>query len=124
MKNKIEILAPAGSMESLVAAVRSGADAVYLGAKDFSARASAQNFSLDELKEAIDYCHIRGVKAYLTVNTLMFDSELQKALSLISDAYNKGIDAVIAQDWGLASLVRKHLPKLRLHGSTDRKSVV
>ncbi len=119
MKNKIEILAPAGSMESLVAAVRSGADAVYLGEKDFSARASAQNFSSDELKEAIDYCHIRGVKAYLTVNTLMFDSELQKALSLITDAYNKGIDAVIVQDWGLASLVRKHLPKLRLHGSTQ-----
>ncbi len=119
MKNKIEILAPAGSMESLVAAVRSGADAVYLGAKDFSARASAQNFSSDELKEAIDYCHIRGVKAYLTVNTLMFDTELIPALSLITDAYNKGIDAVIVQDIGLATLVRKHLPELRLHGSTQ-----
>lgn len=119
MKNKIEILAPAGSMESLVAAVRSGADAVYLGAKDFSARASAQNFGSDELKEAIDYCHVRGVKAYLTVNTLMFDSELSKAMSLITDAYNKGIDAVIVQDFGLASLIRKHLPDLRLHGSTQ-----
>ncbi len=119
MKNKIEILAPAGSFESLEAAVRSGADAVYLGAKDFSARASAQNFSLDELKEAIGYCHIRGVKAYLTVNTLMFDDELEKALNLINNAYSFGIDAVIVQDIGLASLIKKHIPKLRLHGSTQ-----
>lgn len=119
MKNKIEILAPAGGIESLEAAVRSGADAVYLGAKDFSARASALNFSEEELCAAIDYCHIRGVKAYLTVNTLMFDSELQRALDLISSAYAMGIDAVIVQDIGLASLLRKHLPDLRLHGSTQ-----
>ena len=119
MKNKIEILAPAGSMESLIAAVRSGADAVYMGAKAFSARASAQNFDHTEMKEAISYCHIRGVKAYLTVNTLMFDEELQKALSLIRDAYIAGIDAVIVQDIGLAQLIRKHLPDLRLHGSTQ-----
>ena len=119
MKNKIEILAPAGSAESLVAAVRSGADAVYLGAKDFSARASAKNFSLEELGEAIAYCHVRNVKAYLTVNTLMFDCELQSALELITNAYNLGIDAVIIQDIGLACLVRRHLPKLRLHGSTQ-----
>ncbi len=119
MQNKIEILAPAGSFESLVAAVRSGADAVYLGAKDFSARASAQNFSLDELKDAIAYCHVRGVKAYLTVNTLMFDSELESAVELIRKAYSFGIDAVIIQDIGLAYLLRKHLPDLRLHGSTQ-----
>lgn len=119
MQNKIEILAPAGSMESLVAAVRSGADAVYMGAKDFSARASAQNFDICEMKEAIDYCHIRGVKAYLTVNTLMFDEELAKALNLVADAYAIGIDAVIVQDIGLAMLIKKHLPDLRLHGSTQ-----
>ncbi len=119
MKNKIEILAPAGSAQSLVAAVRSGADAVYLGAKEFSARASAQNFSLDELKEAITYCRVRNVKVYLTVNTLMFDSELESALELITNAYNLGIDAVIVQDIGLASLIRRHLPNLRLHGSTQ-----
>ncbi len=119
MQNKIEILAPAGSMESLVAAVRSGADAVYMGAKDFSARASAQNFDICEMKEAIDYCHIRGVKAYLTVNTLMFDEELAKALNLVADAYAIGIDAVIVQDVGLAMLIKKHLPDLRLHGSTQ-----
>ena len=119
MKNKIEILAPAGSFESLIAAVRSGADAVYLGAKDFSARASAQNFSLEELKKAISYCHIRNVKVYLTVNTLMFDSELENALELIRMAYISGIDAVIVQDIGLASLIKKHFPHLRLHGSTQ-----
>lgn len=119
MKNKIEILAPAGSFESLVSAVRSGADAVYLGAKDFSARASAQNFSLEELKEAVSYCHIRGVKAYLTVNTLMTDSELQPAVDLIVKAYLAGIDAVIVQDIGLASILREQLPDLRLHGSTQ-----
>lgn len=119
MKNKIEILAPAGSFESLVAAVRSGADAVYLGAKDFSARASAQNFTKEELKEAIEYCRIRGVKAYLTVNTLMFDDEIEKAVNLISDAYTMGIDAVIVQDIGLARILRSHLPELRLHGSTQ-----
>ncbi len=119
MQNRIEILAPAGSMESLVAAVRCGADAVYMGAKDFSARASAQNFDLSEMKEAIDYCHIRGVKAYLTINTLMFDSELPKALNLAAQAYTAGIDAVIVQDIGLATLIRHHLPDLRLHGSTQ-----
>ncbi len=119
MKNKIEILAPAGSTQSLVAAVRSGADAVYLGAKDFSARASAQNFSLEELREAIAYCHIRNVKVYLTTNTLMFDTELESALELIRNAYNFGLDAVIVQDIGLASLIRRHLPNLRLHGSTQ-----
>lgn len=119
MKNKIEILAPAGSFESLVAAARSGADAVYLGAKDFSARASAQNFALEELKEAVSYCHIRGVKAYLTVNTLMTDSELQSAVDLVCDAYLAGIDAAIVQDIGLASILREKLPELRLHGSTQ-----
>lgn len=119
MKNRIEILAPAGSMESLIAAVRSGADAVYMGAKAFSARASAQNFDMGEMKEAIDYCHIRGVKAYLTINTLMFDSELPSALQLAAQAYNAGIDAVIVQDIGLATLIKKHLPDLRLHGSTQ-----
>ena len=119
MKNKIEILAPAGGMDSLIAAVHSGADAVYLGAKDFSARASAQNFSADELKTAIEYCRIRGVKTYLTVNTLMFDDELQSAMELASYAYTSGIDAVIVQDIGLASLIKKHLPNLKLHGSTQ-----
>ncbi len=118
-KNKIEILAPAGGFDSLTAAVRCGADAVYLGAKDFSARASAKNFDFEELKLAIDYCHIRSVKAYLTVNTLMFDKELERAFELVQTAYSYGIDAVIVQDIGFASVLSKHLPLLRLHGSTQ-----
>ena len=117
--NKTEILAPAGGMESLIAAVRSGADAVYLGAKDFSARSSAQNFSEEELNEAIKYCRLNGTKAYLTLNTLITDREMPSALSLAAAAYNMGIDALIIQDLGLAKILREKLPELPLHGSTQ-----
>ena len=82
MSQPIEILAPAGGMESIYPAVRMGADAVYLGAEQFSARAGAQNFSRQELKEAVEYCHIRNVRVYLAVNTLLRDPELKTALSL------------------------------------------
>ena len=80
--NKIEILSPAGGVESIYAAVRSGADAVYLGAKDFSARASAHNFEIDELKDAVKYCHRYSVSVYLALNTVIFDDELDSALEL------------------------------------------
>ena len=114
-----EILAPAGSMESLFAAIRSGADAVYLGAKDFSARKGAENFSFEELKEAVNYCHLHSAKAYLALNTLMRDSELQKALDLAVDAWNIGIDAIIIQDLGLVKLLRDNYPEITLHASTQ-----
>ena len=117
--NKTEILAPAGSMESVVAAVRSGADAVYIGAKEFSARASAENFSIDEIEQAAAYCHQRNVKVYLTLNTLIFDSEMKDALTLCQKAYKAGIDAVIVQDLGLASLIKQSMPRLSLHASTQ-----
>lgn len=117
--NKIEILAPAGGFDSVVAAVRSKADAVYLGAKQFSARSSAHNFDYDELEQAITYCHIRGVKVYLTVNTLIFDSEMKQALQLVKKAATLGIDAVIVQDIGLATLIHKMIPDLPLHASTQ-----
>ncbi len=117
--NKCEILAPAGSMESVIAAVRSGADAVYIGAKDFSARASAENFSVDEIKDVTAYCRERGVLVYLTLNTLIFDTELEDALELCQKAYAAGIDAVIVQDLGLASLIRRSMPNLPLHASTQ-----
>lgn len=117
--NKCEILAPAGSMESVVAAVRSGANAVYIGAKEFSARASAENFSIDEIKDVTAYCHERDVAVYLTLNTLIFDTELEDALALCGKAYKAGIDAVIVQDMGLASLIRKSMPDLALHASTQ-----
>ncbi len=119
MKNLPEILSPVGNREMLLAAVRVGADAVYLGAKDFNARRNADNFDYNSLKEAIDYCHIRGVKVYLTLNILLKDSELDSALSLAFDAYNMGIDGIIIADMGLARLLHKNLPELPLHASTQ-----
>lgn len=119
MKDKIEILAPAGSYESVLAAVRCGADAVYLGAKTFSARASAQNFDDTELKQAVDYCHERNVLVYLTVNTIIFDSELEQAAALIQTACRAGVDAVIVQSPGVARMIRQISPELPIHGSTQ-----
>ena len=121
MKNirKAEILSPVGDSEMLVAAVRSGADAVYLGAKDFSARRNAENFSLSELKSAIEYCHIRGVRVYLTLNILIKENELEEAFSLARDAYNIDIDGIIIQDLGLARLLSEKIPELPLHASTQ-----
>ena len=119
MKEKVEILAPCGSEEMLVAAVRSGADAVYLGAKEFSARRNAENFGLPELKEAVEYCHIRGVRVYLALNILIKNNELCEAFLLAHDAYNVGIDGVIVQDLGLARLLHEKIPELKLHASTQ-----
>lgn len=116
---KIEILAPCGGFESVAAAVRSGADAVYLGAKEFSARAGAENFGEDELVKTVEYCHIRGVLVYLTVNTVVFDSELEKAKELIISAAKAGVDALIVQNMGLAQLAREIAPELPLHASTQ-----
>ena len=116
---KGEILSPVGSWEMLEAAVKSGADAVYLGAKDFSARRNAQNFTNEELKKAVEYCHIRGVKVYLTLNILIKDSELESAFELAKNAYNSGIDGIIVQDLGLAKVLHDYLPELPLHASTQ-----
>lgn len=117
--NKIEILAPAGSIESVIAAVRSGADAVYLGMKHFSARASAKNFDENELKEAVAYCHKRDVKVYLAINTLIFDNEMNAAIETVKKAAKADIDALIVQDMGLCERIRKTIPQLRLHASTQ-----
>ncbi len=117
--NKIEILSPAGGFDSVVAAVRSGADAVYLGAKDFSARASAHNFDINELSDAVKYCHTSGVKVYLALNTLIFDDEMDKALELVKTAAKCDIDALITQDIGLAMAVKQVVPGLKLHASTQ-----
>lgn len=116
---RIEILAPAGSFESVISAVRSGADAVYLGLQDFSARKEAKNFSFEELKETTSYCHIRGVKVYVTMNTLIFDSEIMDALECVKKACECNIDALIVQDIGFANMVHKSCPSLPLHGSTQ-----
>lgn len=119
MKAKPEILAPAGSFEALTAAVRSGADAVYLGGKKFSARMKAGNFNDEELKEAIHYCHARGVKVHITINTLIYDSEIPEALDFIALLCRLGADAVIVQDLGLARLCRDSAPMLERHASTQ-----
>lgn len=117
--NLPEILSPVGNEEMLTAAVRSGADAVYLGAKEFSARRNAENFDLEELKKAIEYCHIRGVRVYLTLNILIKDTEMESAFNLARDAYNAGVDGIIIQDLGLARIIHEKIPDFPLHASTQ-----
>ena len=116
---KIEILAPAGGFDSVIAAVRSGADAIYVGAKRFSARASAKNFDDDELKKAVAYCHIHGVKVYVTVNTIVFDAEFEKLAETIKAIAEADADALIVQNHGVARLARQIAPELPLHASTQ-----
>lgn len=119
IKPKIELLAPAGNWEALLAALAGGADAVYLGAKAFSARQYASNFDLDRLKQAADLFHLHRKKIYVTVNTLVSDAEMPEALDLLGQLYNAGIDGVIVQDLGLIGLARQYLPELELHASTQ-----
>ena len=114
-----EILAPAGGYDALVAAVRCGANAVYLGGKALNARRNASNFSYEELREAVAYCHARNVKVYLTLNTLVADSELETAYDAIECACNSHADALILQDIGLVSLVRQVCPDMPMHASTQ-----
>ena len=115
----LELLSPAGSLDALHAAVCNGADAVYLGAEGFNARAGARNFTLDELPEAVRYCHVRGVRVYLTLNTLVTDRELPKVAEHITAAARAGVDALIVQDLGVAALSRQIAPQLALHASTQ-----
>lgn len=116
---KVELLAPAGDQEALRAAVENGADAVYLGGKLFNARQSAGNFDRQQLDEALQYAHIRGVNLYLTMNTLISDEEMEQALEFAQEAYLLGIDGIIVQDIGLAGALRRALPGLPLHASTQ-----
>ena len=115
----MELLAPAGSPDALIAAVQNGANAVYLGCGDFNARRRAKNFSQEDLVWAVSYCHVRGVKVYLTLNTLLTDKELPTALELAALANRLGVDAVLVQDLGLASALKRRFPDLPLHGSTQ-----
>ena len=120
MKQEIEILAPAGSMECLKAAVAAGADAIYVGGSMFGARAYANNFTEEELLEAIDYVHLRGKKLFLTVNTLLKNKEIgQELYAYLLPYYKKGLDAVIVQDLGAISFLKKHFPDLPMHTSTQ-----
>ena len=117
--NKPEILAPVGSFDSLTAAVRCGADAVYLGGRKLNARRNAANFSDEELAQAVEYCHAREVKVYITLNTLVRDDETQTAMNAVRCACDIKADALILQDIGLASLVRRAAPDMPLHASTQ-----
>jgi putative protease len=119
LTKKLELLAPAGDRESLAAAVAAGADAVYLGGQLYNARRSAPNFDHDGLQAAADLLHLHHKQLYVTVNTLISDSELGQALDYLGELYNLGVDAVIIQDLGLLKLARQHLPDLELHASTQ-----
>ncbi len=118
MKN-FEILAPVGAKEQLYAAVRCGANAVYLGAGDFNARRNAENFDSNTLKEAIDYCHLRGVKVYVTLNTLVFDKELPDLYECVKNVAKCGADAVIIQDFAVLKAVKDICPEMPVHASTQ-----
>lgn len=114
-----ELLAPAGGPDALKAAVQAGADAVYLGLESLNARQGAENFDLESLAAATRYAHLLGVRVYLTANVLVLESEMRDAVALIADAWEAGVDAVIVQDLGLLRLLRRHLPEIRVHASTQ-----
>ncbi|MDL2317490.1 U32 family peptidase [Eubacteriales bacterium OttesenSCG-928-A19] len=119
MRPMMEVLAPVGGRQQLLAAVRCGADSVYLGAKGFNARRNAENFEEASLAEAVSYCHARNVRVYVTVNTLVMDDELPALMDTLREVAASGADAVIIQDLGVASLIRRHLPEIELHASTQ-----
>lgn len=119
MNKNIELLAPAGNEESFKAAVNAGADAIYMGLGKHNARVMAKNFTLSTYIECINYAHVRGVKVYLTLNTLVLDNEIKEAIELLIRLYEAGLDAVIVQDIGLASIIHNVLPDLHMHASTQ-----
>ncbi len=119
MNKKIEILAPGGSFKSLTSAIDSGADAVYFGGTRFGARANATNLSNEEIVQAVKYASLRGVKLYVTVNTLADDSELGQVFEFLRFCYTSGVDGVIVQDLGIVNMIRTHFPLFRLHASTQ-----
>lgn len=115
----LEVLSPAGSSDSLIAAVQNGADAVYLGYGSFNARMNAKNFTQEQLRQCVSYCHVRGVKVHLTLNTLVLDRELRSAAAVIREASQAGVDAIIVQDLGVCQLIRQIAPDMPIHGSTQ-----
>ena len=119
MRKKVELLAPAGSFEALQAAVQNGCDAVYLGGSMFGARAFAHNFDEEQMKEAVAYAHLYGVYVYVTVNTLIYDDEMEQALAYIKTLQDADVDALIIQDLGLFTRVKERFPEFELHASTQ-----
>ena len=116
---KVELLSPVGNMETLPFAIHNGCDAVYFAGKKFGARKFANNFDSDEIIEAIKYCHLYGVKVYMTVNTLMFDNEINEALEYIGFLHKSNVDALIMQDIGLIKKTHEMYPNLEIHISTQ-----
>ena len=116
---KVELLSPVGNMQTLPFAIHNGCDAVYFAGKKFGARKFANNFDYEEIKEAIEYCHLYGVKVYMTVNTLMFDDEIDEALEYIGFLHSSNVDALIMQDIGLIEKAHKMYPNLEIHISTQ-----
>lgn len=116
---KTELLAPAGGPESAEAAVLCGADAIYIGGERFSARANARNFSDDEIRETVKYCHLHGVKVHRAMNVMIFDSEIDELARAAEFSAECGIDALIVQDWGAAQIIRSVVPDMPLHASTQ-----
>ena len=119
MAHRCEILAPAGNYDNLIAAVYSGANAVYLGVQSFNARASAANFSFEELKKAVGFCHARNVKVNVTLNTILYDRELPRFVETVKKIAESGADAIITQDLAAAEIIRNVAPDIALHGSTQ-----
>ena len=115
----MELLSPAGGLDYLIAAVQTGADAVYMGFGAFNARRSAKNFTDEEFASAVAYCHLRGVRVFLTLNTLLTDRELEQAAESLRKASDMGVDAILVQDWGLLTLAREIVPDVPLHASTQ-----
>lgn len=114
-----EVLSPAGDIENFRVAIKSGADAVYFGLNKFNARLKADNISLDNLQELVEYAHIKGVKTYVTINTLVSDSELKELVSIVGKCLECGVDAFIVQDYGVISVLKTMYPNIVLHGSTQ-----
>ena len=119
-KNSLpELLAPAGDMQCLYAAVKGGADAIYVGGRSFGARAFAKNFDIEELTHAVRYCHLHGVKLYVTVNTLVYDREMRELSDYVADLWRIGVDAVITADLGVIREIKRRVPGLPIHASTQ-----
>ena len=114
-----ELLAPAGSFEALTAAISAGADAVYIGGKSFGARAYAKNFETEEIKKAAELCHIHGVRLYVTVNTLVYDRELSELSDFAAELYKAGVDAIISADLGAIAEIKRRVPEMEIHASTQ-----
>src|SRR5574344_582517 len=116
---KIELLAPAGNFDTLKVAINAGCDAVYIGGKHFGARSYAGNFTNEEIVEAIKYAHLYAVKIYVTINTLVYDNEVDDLIKYVSFLHHANVDAILVQDIGMIDLIRKKFPNLDVHASTQ-----